>query len=173
MSRFKLVCTLPFYFVKIHFNIGITSGYKSSKLSLSFRCTHQNLVRISVFLHTCRTYCPSQPPWFVHQCNTWQEKDFMKAEKPTYNTSQILLDDIFKEYLWFSVLYFTCLFILHNVMYHHKINKLHIMNWNNPFRFIFGTNSPIVAFALRARCLYVQLSVIGRETEAASDWRCF
>jgi hypothetical protein len=49
----------------------------SSKLSLTYRLLHQNLVCISLLPHMCHITSLSHRPWF-HQFNTWWGTQIMK-----------------------------------------------------------------------------------------------
>lgn len=58
-------------------NIILPSTPCSSKLSLTYRLLHQNLVCISVLPHMCPITSPSHRPWF-HQFSIWWGTQIMK-----------------------------------------------------------------------------------------------
>jgi hypothetical protein len=60
---------LPPYFPKIHSNIVLPSMPRSSKWSLPFRFSNQNIVGISCLSHTCYIPPSRHPPWFDHPNN--------------------------------------------------------------------------------------------------------
>jgi hypothetical protein len=60
----------PSYFLKIHINIILPSTFRSSKLILSPRFAHQNLLRTCPVSHTCHMPCPSHS-WCDHAGNIW------------------------------------------------------------------------------------------------------
>ena len=59
LSQSNTVHGSPTHFLKIHFNIILLSMPSSSKWFLSIRFPHQNLVCMSLVLHTCHVLHPS------------------------------------------------------------------------------------------------------------------
>ena len=66
-----------FYSLQIHMNIILPPTPCSSKLSLTYRLLHLNLVYISLLPHTCQITSPPHRPWF-HQFNIWWGTQIMK-----------------------------------------------------------------------------------------------
>ena len=69
LSQFNPVHTLPYCFLKVHFNIILPFMPKPFMLSLCFSFSHQNPVCISLCPHPCHTPCPSHTLWTDHSEN--------------------------------------------------------------------------------------------------------
>jgi len=72
------VHNLPPYFPDINCNIIFPSTSMSSKWSLPFRFSNQNIACISHLSHPCYIPCPFHPPWAYHPNNTWCSIQVMK-----------------------------------------------------------------------------------------------
>jgi hypothetical protein len=68
----------PTYFPKIHFNIILSSTPSSSKQSLPFRLSKQNIDFTSHVSHACYVSRQSHTPQFYHPNNIWWGEQFMK-----------------------------------------------------------------------------------------------
>jgi len=62
------------YFSYIHSNIIFPFTHRSSKRSLPFSFSNQNIVCISHLSHACYMARPSHPPWFDHPNNNNNNK---------------------------------------------------------------------------------------------------
>jgi len=71
MRQMHSVHSLPPYFPKTHSNIIVLCTPRSSKRSLPFRFSNQNIICISHFSHPCYMPRPSHPPRLDNPNNIW------------------------------------------------------------------------------------------------------
>jgi hypothetical protein len=71
LSQMNPIYIFPPYFPNVYSNIVLPDIASSSKISLSFRFSIQNIVRISYLSHACYMSRPSHLPWFDHLNYIW------------------------------------------------------------------------------------------------------
>ena len=71
LSPIRATCLA--HYLRVHFNIMLSSTTQSSKWSVSLRFPHQNRVWTYSVPHTCHMLHPSFSSWFAHPNCVWPE----------------------------------------------------------------------------------------------------